>query len=270
MKIIDSHFHFADFPGFNELAKAAGHENNAYHLQAEYKRLGIVCGIVMGNQTVSPEAHHYPPFMRYCIGLDRQTGTDLTPEILKNVEIHLQRPQCVGIKLYPGYNYFYVSDASVDPIFDLAETYHKPVAVHTGLTATDIALLKYSHPFTLDEAAVRHRNVQIVMCHIGNPFLEEAVAVLEKNHNVAVDLSGLLEGKIPDMKAFLKKSDWYIKTLRGWLEYLGIWDRVMFGTDWPLANLEDYIEYTKALIPEEHWDDIFWKNAARIYHIDNV
>lgn len=72
------------------------------------------------------------------------------------------------------------------------------------------------------------------------------------------------------MKAFLKKSDWYIKTLRGWLEYLGIWDRVMFGTDWPLANLEDYIEYTKALIPEEHWDDIFWKNAARIYHIDNV
>lgn len=44
----------------------------------------------------------------------------------------------------------------------------------------------------------------------------------------------------------------------------------MFGTDWPLANLEDYIEYTKTLIPEEHWDDIFWKNAARIYHIDNV
>lgn len=66
------------------------------------------------------------------------------------------------------------------PYFDLAETYHKPVAVHTGLTATDMALLKYSHPFTLDEAAVRHRNVQIVMCHIGNPFLEEAVAVLEK------------------------------------------------------------------------------------------
>ena len=47
-------------------------------------------------------------------------------------------------------------------------------------------------------------DVQFVMCHIGNPFLQDAIAVLEKNHNVAVDLSGLLEGKIPDMVTFLR------------------------------------------------------------------
>jgi predicted TIM-barrel fold metal-dependent hydrolase len=41
----------------------------------------------------------------------------------------------------------------------------------------------------------------------------------------------------------------------------------MFGTDWPLANLEDYIAFTKAIVPEEHWEDVFWKNAARIYQI---
>ena len=268
MKIIDAHFHFADFPGFDDLARAAGHENTAADLEKEYKRLGIVCGVVMGNRTLALEDHHYPPFMRYCIGLDRfvAAGTDHTQQ-LELVEAHLQRPECVGLKLYPGYNYFYVYDPVMDPFFELAAKYHKPVAVHTGLTATDNALLKYSHPFTLDEAATRHRNVQLVMCHIGNPLLESAIAVLEKNQNVAVDLSGLLEGKIADMPRFLKQKEWYVKTLAGWLEYAGLWDRVMFGTDWPLANLEDYIAFTKAIVPEEHWEDVFWKNAARIYQI---
>ena len=34
------------------------------------------------------------------------------------------------------------------------------------------------------------------MCHFGNPFLQEAAAVLGKNPNVCADLSGLLEGRV--------------------------------------------------------------------------
>ena len=33
MKIIDAHFHFASFPGFDELAVTAGHENTADNLR---------------------------------------------------------------------------------------------------------------------------------------------------------------------------------------------------------------------------------------------
>ena len=65
-----------------------------------------------------------------------------------------------------------------------AASYKKPVAIHTGATAGSNALLKYSHPLTLDEAAVAHPDVQFVMCHIGNPFLMDAAAVLEKNGNM--------------------------------------------------------------------------------------
>ena len=41
----------------------------------------------------------------------------------------------------------------------------------------------------------------------------------------------------------------------------------MFGTDWPLANLEDYITFTKDIIPEKHWDAVFFENAKRIYQL---
>ena len=120
MKIIDAHFHFADFPGFNELAIAAGHENTAEHLEKEYKRLGIICGIVMGNKTLSLEGHHYPSFMRYCIGLDRFAIEEDHERQLSLVEAHLKRSDCVGLKLYPGYNHFYVYDKKMDPFFALA------------------------------------------------------------------------------------------------------------------------------------------------------
>ena len=189
------------------------------------------------------------------------------PQKLHLIEQHLKSERCVGIKLYPGYASFYLYDDRLAPIYELAARYKKPVAVHTGLTATDKALLKYSHPLVMDEAATKFREVQFVMCHFGEPWFTDAAAVIEKNPNVAADLSGLLERKIPDFAAFCEKKHFYIERLKGWLEYLDLYDRFMFGTDWPLANLGDYIAFTKEIIPEEHWQEVFYENAVRIYHL---
>lgn len=267
LNIIDGHFHFCDFKGFDDLAAAAGHVNSEDHLRQAYKQFHYVHGVVMGNKTLDPAGHVYPEFMSYCIGLDSSGCNDHIEESLPLIEANLKRPQCCGIKLYPGYNHVYIYDDIYDPVYALARKYGKPVAVHTGLTATDRALLKYSHPLTLDEAAVKYPDVQFVMCHIGNPFLQDAVAVLEKNHNVAVDLSGLLEGKIHDMDRFLKMKKGYISMLRDWLVYLDRYDSVIFGTDWPLANLGDYVAFIKAFIPKRHWQAVFFDNANRIYQL---
>ncbi|MGE1063153.1 amidohydrolase family protein [Megasphaera paucivorans] len=268
MKIIDAHFHFCDWEKFNEIAVAAGHINSEKHLRQAYADNGIVHGIVMGNKTLSLSDHIYPNFMSYCIGLDSTifNTKDIAYQVAL-VEEHLKRKTCVGIKLYPGYNHFYVYEDFLHPFYELARKYSKPVAVHTGLTATSDALLKYSHPLTLDEAAVKYPDVQFVMCHMGNPFLQDAVTVLEKNSNVAADLSGLLEGKIHDFSAFFQKKHGYLQMLDNWLAYLDCYDRIMFGTDWPLANLGDYIIFTKNIIPKEYWDNVFFKNANTIYKL---
>ena len=57
------------------------------------------------------------------------------------------------------------------------------------------------------------------MCHFGNPFLQEAAAVLEKNPNVSTDLSGLLEGRV-DLDAYFLDRAVYAELLRGWLSYV--------------------------------------------------
>ena len=59
----------------------------------------------------------------------------------------------------------------------------------------------------------------------------------------------------------------YLDYIRTWLSYLGDYDRILYGTDWPLVNLFEYIELVKELIPEKHYDKVFYENAQRIYKL---
>lgn len=266
MKIIDAHLHFCpDNFHFCEIAAMAEHENTEEHLKAQYEIYGIETGVVMGNRGLSAANHVYPEFLRYLVGVDREYLKDHEiSESYDMIEENLKRRDCVGIKLYPGYNAAYISDPRYEPVYELAGAYGKPVAVHMGQTAGSRAYLKYSHPLTLDETAVRHPHVQFVMCHFGNPWLMDAAAVVEKNENVAVDLSGLLEGKI-DFKSLLAKQRGYFEALKTWTGYCDNYGKFMFGTDWPLANYGDYIEMVKWLVPEEHWEEVFHETAEKIY-----
>ena len=271
MKIIDAHLHFGRGEYFDTVAWAAGHENTEEALRRDFHASNIVHGIVMGNLPVEETNPNYPDIFHYCVGIGGDGVTEiaegLIEKLLPALEQHLKNERCVGIKLYPGYHYFYIYDDMLAPVYELATQYKKPVAVHTGLTATEKALLKYAHPNVMDEAATKFRQVNFVMCHLGEPYFVDAIAVMEKNPNVTADLSGMLEGKIVDFDRFCARKHFYIEQLRGWLAYLNAYDRLMFGTDWPLANFGDYVAFTKLLIPEEHWDAVFYENAVRIYHL---
>jgi hypothetical protein len=247
------------------IAGQAEHENTEEHLREVYEKYGIECGIVMGNRGISAGEHVYPEFLKYCIGIDRMylSGHSVA-ESYDMIEENLRRDECVGIKLYPGYNRTYITDKEYEPVYELAKLYKKPVAVHMGQTAGSNAYLKYSHPLTMDEAAVLHKDVQFVMCHFGNPWLMDAAAVVEKNENVAADLSGLLEGKI-NFPALLDRQRGYFEALKTWIAYCDNYKKFMFGTDWPLANYGDYIEMVKWLIPEKEWEQVFSLTAKEVY-----
>ena len=133
-----------------------------------------------------------------------------------------------------------------------------------GLTAFPGAHLKYCHPLSLDEVAADHPRTRFVMCHFGNPFLECAAAVVEKNPNVAADLSGLLEGRV-DLESYFQVQSGYAGLLSTWLTAICQWDGILYGTDWPIVNLEEYIRFIQRIVPEEFWEKVFFQNANRIY-----
>jgi predicted TIM-barrel fold metal-dependent hydrolase len=250
------------------MAEEVGHKNSIAHLRQVYGELNMVHGVVMGNRSLEVGYHDYPTdLFHYCVGLDSvlmEGGTKPIPDLADRVKEHLKRDSCCGVKLYPGYNRVWLFDPMYEPIYQLAARYDKPVAVHMGLTAHPRAHLKYCHPLTLDEVAADHKRTRFVMCHFGNPFLESAAAVVEKNPNVATDLSGLLEGRV-DLEHYFQEQAGYVSMLSSWLSAILQWDDIMYGTDWPIVNLEEYIRFIQGVVPEAHWEQVFFDNANRIY-----
>ena len=39
----------------------------------------------------------------------------------------------------------------------------------------------------------------------------------------------------------------------------------MYGSDWPLVNIPLYIRMISYIIPEEHYEEVFYQNALRIF-----
>ena len=270
MKIIDAHLHLfpTTEPWPEKMAQRVGHHNSTDHLREVYAELGMVHGVVMGNRSLDPAYHDYPAdLFHYCVGLDSSLMRDdqgPKSHYMDRVEENLKRSACCGVKLYPGYNKIALSDPLYEPVYELAARYDKPVAIHMGLTSRREAHLKYCHPLALDEVAADHGSTRFVMCHFGNPFLESAAAVLAKNPNVSADLSGILEGRV-DLDVYFEEQAGYTFLLKSWFAASGSWERLMYGTDWPIVNLGEYIEFIKRLVPEKHWEKVFFENANRIY-----
>ena len=267
MKIIDAHLHlfdpaeYASSPPGVPLARAGA-------LTEMYDKLDIRAGIVMGNQPLSEQAYQFPAAFRYCVGIG-DFARSLSPdaETLALVEEHLRRSTCVGLKFYIGYAPVYAADPSLFPYYRLAQKYGKPVAFHTGMTAGSMGQLKYSHPLTIDEVAAAFPKVQFVLCHFGNPFLAEAAAVMEKNANVAADLSGLLDG-CTDLDRYFDRQSAYVQHLRMWMHYVDDDSRFLFGTDYPAVDIENYVAFIARLVDADSLEKIFYDNANRIYQLE--
>ena len=99
------------------MARGVGHENSVEHLRQVYGELEIVHGVVMGNRSLETGFHNYPrDLFHYCVGLDSlvlRRGSHIPEDLPDQVEEHLKRENCCGVKLYPGYNRIWLSDPAV-------------------------------------------------------------------------------------------------------------------------------------------------------------
>lgn len=274
MKIIDAHLHFSKCDSFDESALAAGHRNETDSLKAAFDECGIVLGIAMGEMggeridgVATPRLpnREQPPFLVHCAGLEScELSAKTMDRSLELFDAEFRKPECVGLKLYPGYNPVPLNDPLHDPYFELAKLHDLPVVIHTGELAGTRGLLKYSHPLNVDELAVKHPDVRFVMAHYGNPWIVDATAVAQKNPNVCLDLSGLAEG-CSTTEEFLNRFHGHMEFIRHWLVYLNNFEKVMYGSDWPLINIPCYVGVIRSLIPEEYREQVFFRNACRIF-----
>lgn len=276
MKIIDAHMHLSKIKSFYETAeKLSFVDYSAAGILKEYKEANVVLGIGMGvsetdkmgfpdYEAVTPMGldleNQIPANIVYCAGVNPY---DLGKEALNRLEEEVQKAYVVGIKIYLGYYPFYAYEEVYEPVYKLAAKYQLPVVFHTGDTYSERGFLKYSHPLAIDEVAVKHRDVQFMMAHFGDPWTLTGAEIIYKNPNVYADLSGLIVGTEADL---IRKSDGrFLDHLRHALVFADSYNKFLFGTDWPLIPIAPYINFIKKLIPEEFHQQVFYDTAFKVF-----
>jgi uncharacterized protein len=195
--------------------------------------------------------------------IDPTRGEGTVQRVIGRIE--RERP-LFGIKLFPGYRPFYPHDPRLDAVYELAHRRDLPVLIHQGDTLDGAGLLKFARPIEVDEVAGRYRDVRFVLCHLGNPWIEEAAELIYKNPNVYADTSGLLG---PPTSPYFERA---LESCRERIEHAvvasGLPGRFLHGSDWPLEALGTSVGLIEGLaLDEADRLAILGGNAVQLFHL---
>lgn len=267
--LIDTHVHLNNYHESERRPTA----ENVQILFSEMDALGVDHAVVITSYKVNQDRPSAEEVLELLAGDPRATiveglrwrGEERTD--LFTLEERIQAGIVKGIKLYPGYDLYPINDPSLESVFRIAAKHEVPVMIHTGDTYSRTAKVRMAHPLLVDDVAVDHPDVKIVMCHLGNPWFQDAAEVLYKNDNVFADISGLTLG------TFTYEFERYVAMrLKEMILYMGDpGKQLMYGSDWPLVEMGPYLKFLEELdFSPEDYERIAWQTAAELFKIDTT
>lgn len=152
----------------------------------------------------------------------------------------------VACKFYTGYHHYYPYDRDAGEYIYRMEQVGCPAIFHSGdcLNSVKCAKLKFAHPLHIDELAVNHPSLNIVIAHMGYPWVRDAAEVCYKNANVFSDMSGFVYGKFEgsDVRKFSNTVNTFLDIANN--------DNLLFGSDWPICDQSSYMETVATLFEQ--------------------
>ena len=97
------------------------------------------------------------------------------------------------------------------------------------------APLECTLPRHLDDVATRFPDVKIIMAHLSHPYEGECVVTIRKHPNVYADCSALHYRPFQLYHSLMLVQEY------------GVWNKVLFGTDYPFTTVEASINGMRAL-----------------------
>ena len=163
-----------------------------------------------------------------------------------------------GLKLHPFHSRTALDDSKLEPIYEIAEKYGLPIVSHTGGCEEARSIHLYN-------AAVSHPRVSFVMVHMD----------LGTNNSEAIELLGRADNLYGDTTWVSVKST--LKAIERWGS-----GKILFGSDNPVDGKDTYMynrskdrslyqEYfneLRAVLSPGDYDNIMYRNAARLFGID--
>ena len=263
--IIDCHVHLNNYHDQIEYSL----DESLEKLQLAMAEAGVMYSLVLTSFLVNPKR---PSTAQVIKAIEKVPNLGVVAGIsylkykqrdLRELADYLDAGLVKGLKLYPGYEPFYPHDKRLQVVYELAEEFDVPVMIHTGDTYSPTGKIKYSHPIEVDEVAVDHPKVKLVICHLGNPWLVDCMEVVYKNKNVYADFSGLVLGEFTE--AF---EDYMSEQIAEVILYAGEPRFFLYGSDWPICSMKSYVQFVNQLkLPEADRRLIMYENARELFKL---
>ncbi len=159
---------------------------------------------------------------------------------LKGIKVHLQN---LGVQ---------ANDWRLLAVYRLAGEIDIPVMVHCH-PGSSPGTVENSSPVDLEKIVRAFHKTTFIVSHLGGILYFHYMPWLVYE-NVRFDTSGIMDQLVryygPDRVRMI-------------LEEIGF-DRIVFGSDYPTADLDGQISALETVVPAEHHDRVFRRNALRL------
>lgn len=175
----------------------------------------------------------------------------------RHVKIAVDEYGLGSVRVMPSMSLLTANDALCYPLYTAACDRGIPVTVNVGIPGP-LKPAKYQNPMHLDDVALAFPDLKIVMTHVGNPWVDEVIALLARHPNLYLMTSGWSPKYIPSqVRDFVSSS-------RGH-------DRVMFSSDYPVLGLERTRQAAEAWgLDEAAASAFFAENALAVFGTDRL
>ncbi len=153
------------------------------------------------------------------------------PDAMDLLEHAIEDLSLKGVKFGPIYNGVSLLDPRMEKFYLFCVRNNLPLTLHMGTTYARHAPAEFGRPIYVDEVALRHPDLKIVMAHMGHPWYEDCIVVARKQPNVYCEVSAL------------HYRPWQYYNILICAQEYTIHDRnkIFFGTDFPYAGVEESI-----------------------------
>lgn len=161
----------------------------------------------------------------------------------------------------PSLQEFYPNDKEkAYPIFEKASKLGIPAVIHSGMTWEADAMMKYSHPRLLEDVAHDFPKLNLVIAHMGWPWVLDSVALALKYPNIYLDTSCLYADTPNEFVEYV-----FTKQIPITVVERSLHRKIIFGSNYPRIEMHKMVKALRRVLHEEDVvQNIFGRNALRL------
>lgn len=211
-----------------------------------FKRLRIR----VPNEFVAEYVKRHEPRAKGFVSVD-----PLDEDAPRQLEYAIRELGMHGLKISPVYGGFDPWSDEAGRIYATCDKLGIPLLWHQSAAYASKSCLEYGNPILLDRIGREFPRLRMILAHIGQPWIGEAVVLLRKHPQMFADLSARYHRKWQLYNGLMLAIDYKVT------------DRLLFGSDFPLRTTADAIAEFRTIndwgegvtlpkIPEELIEDI--------------